>query len=119
LSGVGCELLSAYLNQLNIEMNRGQLCDRLDDYKVMCRQWIERNVSIRVSSDQGSESRPPSYGSFTVPVEDLPDMVQYQAGRDGVNIERSAVASALAGAGLPTTNYTLVSSTVMTPCYPS
>jgi hypothetical protein len=96
-------------------MNKGQLCHRMDDYKKFTNKWLERNARIQVTSLQGRQTRRPTSSAFCVPIEDFPDMVQDQGLRDGVIIATSSVASLMSAAGLPTTDYSVVSILLITP----
>ena len=104
-----------FVHALNRDMNKGQLCDRMDDYQQLTIKWFERIARIEVTSLQGRETPCPTSSAFCVAIEDLPVMVQDESLRDGVIIATSSVASCMSAAGLPTTDYSVVSILLITP----
>jgi hypothetical protein len=114
LSGTAYDLTLDFVQRLNNDITACDFSQRLAIYQALCSEWLERNATIHVRSATNIPTHPPTSSSFLVPVEELPFLVQDQGRRDGLNIPMASVASAMADAGLPTHDYSVVSILVIT-----
>jgi hypothetical protein len=113
LSGTSHDVANNFVRQLNDDIDTRGVPHRLLCYTEMCKWTLERKVTFTMSSSFRC-SHDQTYSTMFAPLEDLPSVVEEQCRRDGVLITTPSVSSALAEAGLPPDDFTVVSIGVMT-----
>jgi hypothetical protein len=106
LSGCSRGVANNFVRELNDDIDTRGVPHRLLFYTEMCNWTLERKLIFTMSSI--------SYLNMFGPLQHLPSVVEEQCRRDGVLITTPTVSSALAEAGLPPDDFTVVSIGVMT-----